>query len=135
MKRIAIIFIFCGVALAQDMTELISTTKEILEKQNREDLSSVIPSSYNPFDPSVLKLTQQEGLDDANMTLEENPSPTKLQAVFGNSVKIDGVWLKKGEFVKGFKVEKIEKKSVYLSKENESLSLKLFENPNIKGFN
>lgn len=117
------------------MSELISATKEILEKQNREDLSSVIPSSYNPFDPSILKLTQQEGTDETNMSQEETPSPTKLQAVFGSSVKIDGVWLKKGEYIKGFKVEKIERKSVYLSKENESLSLKLFENPNIKGFN
>lgn len=120
---------------SKDITEILKEVQEVMGSQMREDISSQISSSYNPFDPIILGTIEQNPQEGTEEIPVESLMPNRLQAIFGNKAKIDGIWLKKGDEIKGYRVEKIKRKSVYLSRGDENLTLKLFENINIKEFN
>jgi hypothetical protein len=52
----------------------------------------------------------------------------QLNAVFNKKALINSMWVKKGDFIKGYKVIKIYSKRVILKKENQIIVLKLENN-------
>lgn len=81
-------------------------------------------SDFNSLpDPFLIQKTSRSIKSDDNNSVSTNIP--KLNAIFGNKVKIDGKWYKKGEQIGEYEVKSIKKSSVILNNKEQNLELNI----------
>ncbi|MFL1707010.1 hypothetical protein ACHJH3_08405 [Campylobacter sp. MOP7] len=95
------------------MFESINTPRKGLTESNFNSL----------LDPFLIQKTSRSIKSDDNNSVSANIP--KLNAIFGNKVKIDGKWYKKGEQIGEYEVKIIKKSSVILNNKEQNLELNI----------
>ena len=109
--------LFLGIFLYADISDVLLKIKDI---ENHKKIFLKYPD-YNIFTSKVYKIKPKQSIIQIHKPLVK----LILNAIFNNSAKINGKWVKKGENILGFKVIKILHNRVILQKENKKVVLRV----------
>ncbi|AII14750.1 hypothetical protein CIG2463D_0912 [Campylobacter iguaniorum] len=121
MKKFTLIALCCIFMSGND--EIIKQYTNFIQDINekRTGLTEIeIQSLSNPF---IIK--PQTAVSSNIVDINETQDPYRLYAIFDNKVKINSLWLKKGDLIGPYTVEKIKQSSVILKNQTQNLELNL----------
>jgi len=101
---------FLGIFLYADISDILLKIKEI---ENHKKIFLKYPD-YNIFTSKIYKLGPKQSI----IQIHKPSVKLILNAVFNDSAKINGKWVKKGDVIYNFKVIKIDYNKVILKKDN-----------------
>ena len=109
---------FLGIFLYADISSVLLKIKEI---ENKKKVFLKYPN-YNIFTSKVYKVEKRNNIIKVFAKKSIN---LILEAIFNNSAKINGIWLKRGDKILGFRVIKILHNRVILQKESKIVVLRV----------
>jgi len=101
---------FIAIFLYADISDVLLKIKEI---ENHKKIFLKYPD-YNIFTSKVYKIKPKQSIIQIHKPLVK----LTLNAIFNNSAKINGKWVKKGDVIYNYKIIKIEYNKVILKKDN-----------------
>ena len=118
MKKI--VFLICSVFLFADVSDIINEIKK---------MESFTPKFKHFVNYNIFINNKVKNHYIRNVVISNTDSNLILYAVFQNRVNINGIWLKVGEVINGYKIIKIAPNKVLLKKDGKIK--KLILKPNI----
>lgn len=118
MKKIFFVFIF--VYAYSDVSFIINKIKKL--EQYKPKFKKI--QNYSVFSNEILDLNKTQKITQKITQIKESKTLT-LNAIFQNKANINGVWVKRRDFIEGFKILKIKRDSVVLKKDNKIIVLSL----------